>query len=329
MDRINGAGHSNHMFVAENAGANVPPTEITAEWLNAVQEEIVAVVAAAGIGLNPSANNQMASAISALIAAAMGSIGAATETVSGKVELATNAETITGTDTVRATHPAGVKAAIQAAISALVNAAPAALDTLNELAAALGNDAGFAATVTAALAAKAPLASPAFTGAPTAPTAVVGSNNSVLANTAFVAQAIAAFVAQASTAEISAESAVAKYISPDRLASSKRVAKALVNFNGEGTVAIRSSMNVSSITDNGVGQFYVNFTSAMGSADYCPMVSNSAQSANGYGGTYATLIFNSTASPNVAAPATTGFGVLFTHNGTIDLDPTYACIAVF
>lgn len=46
---------------------------------------------------------------------------------------------------------------VQAAVAALVNASPAALDTLNELAAALGNDANFAATVTAALAAKQPL----------------------------------------------------------------------------------------------------------------------------------------------------------------------------
>lgn len=43
---------------------------------------------------------------------------------------------------------------VQAAISALVAAAPGALDTLNELAAALGNDANFASTVTAALATK-------------------------------------------------------------------------------------------------------------------------------------------------------------------------------
>lgn len=59
---------------------------------------------------------------------------------------------------------------VQAAIAALVASSPAALDTLNELAAALGNDANFAATVTNALALKAPLASPALTGTPTAPT---------------------------------------------------------------------------------------------------------------------------------------------------------------
>lgn len=57
--------------------------------------------------------------------------------------------------------------AVQAIVSTIVGAAPASLDTLTELAAALGNDSSFAATVTASLAAKAPLASPAFTGTPT------------------------------------------------------------------------------------------------------------------------------------------------------------------
>jgi hypothetical protein len=81
---------------------------------------------------------------------------------------------------------------VQAAVTALINASPAALDTLNELAAALGNDANFAATVTAALALKAPLASPAFTGAPTVPTAAPGTNTTQAASTAFVGAAVAA-----------------------------------------------------------------------------------------------------------------------------------------
>ena len=46
-------------------------------------------------------------------------------------------------------------------------------------------------------------------------------------------------------------------------------AKAWVNFNGTGTVAIRASGNVSSITDNGTGNYTVNFTTAMVDADYC------------------------------------------------------------
>ena len=45
-------------------------------------------------------------------------------------------------------------------------------------------------------------------------------------------------------------------------------ARAWVNFNGTGVVAIRASGNVSSITDNGVGDYTVNFTTAMADANY-------------------------------------------------------------
>jgi hypothetical protein len=59
------------------------------------------------------------------------------------------------------------------------------LNTLSELADAFGNDADFAATVTSLLAAKAPLASPAFTGTPTAPTPSAGDNSTKIATTAY------------------------------------------------------------------------------------------------------------------------------------------------
>jgi hypothetical protein len=45
-------------------------------------------------------------------------------------------------------------------------------------------------------------------------------------------------------------------------------AKAWVNFNGTGTVAIRASFNVTSITDNGAGDYTVNFTTAMPDTNY-------------------------------------------------------------
>ena len=45
-------------------------------------------------------------------------------------------------------------------------------------------------------------------------------------------------------------------------------ARAWVNFNGTGTVAIRASGNVSSITDNGTGDYTVNFATAMPDANY-------------------------------------------------------------
>lgn len=57
--------------------------------------------------------------------------------------------------------------------------------------------------------------------------------------------------------------------------------RAWVNFNGTGTVAIRSSGNVSSITDNGVGDYTVNFTTAMTDINYSYNVSGGASSASG------------------------------------------------
>jgi hypothetical protein len=47
-------------------------------------------------------------------------------------------------------------------------------------------------------------------------------------------------------------------------------AKAWVNFNGTGTVAIRAAGNVSSITDNGVGDYSINFTTSFADANYAP-----------------------------------------------------------
>jgi hypothetical protein len=76
--------------------------------------------------------------------------------------------------------------AASAAAAAIVDSAPGTLDTLNELAAAINDDASYAASITTALGTKAPLASPALTGTPTAPTATVGTDSTQIATTAFV-----------------------------------------------------------------------------------------------------------------------------------------------
>ncbi|UKE84432.2 phage tail protein [Pectobacterium colocasium] len=104
---------------------------------------------------------------------------------------------------------------VKTAIAALINGSPAALDTLQELANALGNDPHFSTTLLNAIAEVktdaasklnahasildahpqyAPKASPVFTGTPTAPTAASGSNDTQLATTAFVKAAVAALV---------------------------------------------------------------------------------------------------------------------------------------
>ena len=58
--------------------------------------------------------------------------------------------------------------------------------------------------------------------------------------------------------------------------------RAWVNFNGTGTVAIRGSGNVSSITDNGTGDYTVNFTTAMPDVNYAAVGSSRQLTASGY-----------------------------------------------
>lgn len=71
--------------------------------------------------------------------------------------------------------------------------------------------------------------------------------------------------------------------------------KAWVNFNGTGTVAIRASYNVSSITDNGTGDYTVNFTTAISDANYSTVGSSSPAANTGKVIVYA----------NATAPTTT------------------------
>ncbi|MGL4427786.1 MAG: phage tail protein [Silvania sp.] len=113
---------------------------------------------------------------------------------------------LTGTPTAPTAAPGtnntqlSTTAFVQAALAALVNSSPAVLDTLGELAAALGNDPNFATTMANALGLKAPLASPALTGIPTGPTAAKTVNTIQLATTAFVKAVVADYALNASPA---------------------------------------------------------------------------------------------------------------------------------
>jgi hypothetical protein len=99
-------------------------------------------------------------------------------------------------------------------------------------------------------------------------------------------------------------------------------AKAWVNFNGTGTVAIRASFNVTSITDNGTGDYTVNFTVAMVDANYAiagfsNFAANTAPaSALSAGSDFAP----STSSCRVKSSNTTSGGTQ---------DAPYVCVAIF
>lgn len=74
------------------------------------------------------------------------------------------------------------------------------------------------------------------------------------------------------------------FVEPNRVMTADVAApglcKAWVNFNGTGTVAIRGAFNVSSIQDNGTGDYTVNFTTAMPDANYCTVTSLSSPNQN-------------------------------------------------
>jgi len=114
---------------------------------------------------------------------------------------ATDASTKGYVDGAISTEVSNRNTAISTAVSNLVDGAPDLLNTLNELAAAINDDANYTTTITTALGTKAPLASPALTGTPTAPTAAADTNTTQIATTAFAkAEADAAQSAAEATA---------------------------------------------------------------------------------------------------------------------------------
>jgi hypothetical protein len=98
--------------------------------------------------------------------------------------------------------------------------------------------------------------------------------------------------------------------------------RAWVNFNGTGTVAIRASFNVSSITDNGTGDYTLNFTTAMPDANYAIVGTHSLASAGGS----STLIGGQTAGTAPTASNFRFYGLL--PPGSFG-DPSFFNVSVF
>lgn len=106
--------------------------------------------------------------------------------------------------------------------------------------------------------------------------------------------------------------------------------KAWVNFNGTGTVAIRASGNVSSITDNGTGDYTVNFTTAFADANYSVVGTGQG---NGDVNRGAGAIFDlpklGTTPTTSAIRFTTAIGSSINAFGGLFNDAEYAYLAVF
>jgi hypothetical protein len=100
-----------------------------------------------------------------------------------------------------------------------------------------------------------------------------------------------------------------------------QLCKAWVNFNGTGTVAIRASYNVSSITDNGVADYTVNFTTALADANY---------SICGAAGLNATSLKVVCQPFSLSPPATSSVRIQVPNaDGVMTNDSSYISVAVF
>jgi hypothetical protein len=92
-------------------------------------------------------------------------------------------------------------------------------------------------------------------------------------------------------------------------------ARAWVNFNGTGTVAIRASGNVSSITDNGTGDYTVNFATAMQDANYAATFAGGdgffgSVITLAYGGVYSTTQSRVRTATNASSPGDEDVGLI-------------------
>jgi len=102
-------------------------------------------------------------------------------------------------------------------------------------------------------------------------------------------------------------------------------AKAWVNFNGTGTVAIRASFNVSSITDEAVGKFTINFTNAFSDTSY--ILSGSASFRDGTDDSNSFKVCHRRSSSGTLS--TSACAITTASSGDNFSDAVIACVAFF
>ena len=153
----------------------------------------------------------------------------------------------------------------------------------------------------------------AGTGAPDFPNGLTSNSNAVLNSSSSLP-----------AANITGDVAAARITGALNATGSAPIyaCRAWVNFNGTGTVAIRASGNVSSITDNGTGNYTVNFTTAMPDANYAVNVTGQVT----FGSFYGMGAVN-----GAIAPTTTAVSVLSLNNvgGAALSDATYMNVSIF
>lgn len=118
----------------------------------------------------------------------------------------------------------------------------------------------------------------------------------------------------ATAAEVATGTDTGRVPSVSTMGSHQGIAKAWVNFNASsGSPVIRDSFNVTSITDNGVGDFTVNFTTAMANANYAPA---------GIGGTAAVMV-------TIETQSTTACRIVCETRGSTTSDSEFITLIVF
>ena len=105
-------------------------------------------------------------------------------------------------------------------------------------------------------------------------------------------------------------------------------AKAWVNFNGTGTVAIRAAFNVSSITDNGTGDYTVNFTTALPDANYSTVVSSGAVSSSTWSYAQSTVVGIKSTGDFIGTYSTSAVSVVLAV-GSTPTDRNLLCVSIF
>jgi hypothetical protein len=134
--------------------------------------------------------------------------------------------------------------------------------------------------------------------------------------------------ADLATAAVTNTKLASNAVTIDKLGTTeqRQLCKAWVNFDGTlvtnpgSATGIRASYNVSSITDNGVGDYTVNFTSALADANYSFALSKSeaASEPSGYNATISTI-----------GMTTTGINVRIRYNNGVIGDDDYVSVAIF